>query len=32
MSPIIALGIVALIIGLGLRYLATGEPGSLKDE
>jgi hypothetical protein len=32
MSSIVALGIVALIIGLGIRFLAAGEPGHLDDD
>ena len=31
MSSVVAALIVALIIGVGIYYLATGEPGSLDD-
>jgi hypothetical protein len=31
MSSLIALAIVGVIIGLGIRFLAAGEPGHLED-
>jgi hypothetical protein len=31
MSSVVAALIVALIIGVGIYYLAAGEPGSLED-
>jgi hypothetical protein len=31
MSSVVAALIVALILGVGIYFLATGEPGSLED-